>query len=405
MAHLLEELALSVLPGEADTAALTELSFVRLGGDSLRAMHLVSLAEERLGVAVPLGRLLADEPLRAVLAKAETEAGTGAAPASRPRPEAHGPLAEPARAEGQLSHAQQGMWLTERAVGGSPYNLVFVAFTEGPLRRDLLAGAVASVGRRHENLRTRFVDVDGRVDRQVDDEFTVPLEELAHDAGRDGDFESFVRAAAAREGRVVFDLADAPPLRFLHASAGDDRHALVLIAHHLLLDGWSVGLLLRELFDAYDHPDRPLTPAPRFQCLLDHQEGLSGSGVWDRQGAFWEGHLAGVPAVLELPSDLQRPALRDPSGTRTPFDLGTETSAGITARARECGVTPFALLLGAYALALGRHTGARRLLIGVPLAGRTTPELRELVAVTGNLVPVRIDIDDDQGIGDYLRTV
>ncbi|WP_153812547.1 non-ribosomal peptide synthetase [Streptomyces sp. SUK 48] len=397
MAHLLEELALSVLPGEPDTAALAELSFVRLGGDSLRAMHLVSLAEERLGVAVPLGRLLTDEPLRAVLARAQ--------PASEPRAGARGPLAEPGRAEGQLSHAQQGMWLTERAVGGSPYNLVFAAFAEGPLRRDLLAGAVASVGRRHENLRTRFVDVDGRADRQVDDEFTVGIEELAYEAERDGGFEPFVRAAAAREGRAVFDLAAAPPLRFLYASAGSGRHALVLIAHHLLLDGWSVGLLLRELFAAYDHPDRPLAPAPRFRCLLDHQESLSASGVWDREGAFWEGHLAGVPAVLELPSDLRRPALQDPSGARVPFDLGAETSAGITARARECGVTPFACLLGAYALALGRHTGARRLLIGVPLAGRTTPELRELVAVTGNLVPVRIDLDDDRGIGDHLRAV
>ncbi|OIK26878.1 non-ribosomal peptide synthetase [Streptomyces malaysiense] len=397
MAHLLEELALSVLPGEADTAALTELSFVRLGGDSLRAMHLVSLAAERLGVAVPLGRLLADEPLRAVLDEAE--------PASGPRPVTRRPAPEPVGSEGQLSHAQQGMWLTERAVGGSPYNLVFVAFAEGPLRRDLLAGAVASVGRRHENLRTRFVEVDGRVDRQVDDEFTVPVEELAYDAESDGDFGPFVRAAATREGRVVFGLADAPPVRFLHASDANARHAVVLIAHHLLLDGWSVGLLLRELFDAYDHPGRPLAPAPGFQCLLDHQEELSGSGAWDREGAFWEGHLGGAPAVLELPSDLRRPALQDPSGTRTPFDLGAETSAGITARARECGVTPFALLLGGYALALGRHTGARRLLIGVPLAGRTTPELRELVAVTGNLVPVRIDIDDDRGIGDYLRAV
>ncbi|MFH7339669.1 amino acid adenylation domain-containing protein [Streptomyces sp. KHY 26] len=410
MAHLLEELALSVLPGEADTAALAELSFVRLGGDSLRAMHLVSLAEEKLGVAVPLGRLLADEPLHAVLADA-AGAGTATGP-GEPRPGAEPAPAgerrridEPAPGEGRLSHAQQGMWLTERAVGGSPYNLVFLALAEGPLRREPLAAAVASVGRRHENLRTRFVDVDGRVDRQVDDEFTVLVEELAYDAERDGDFDSFVRSAAAREGRVVFDLAGAPPLRFLFASAGRDRHALVLIAHHLLLDGWSVGLLLRELFDAYDRPDRPLAPAPRFRSLLDHQEHLSRSGVWDRQGTFWERHLAGVPAVLELPTDRRRPELQDPSGTRAPFDLGAGTSAGIAARARECGVTPFALLLGGYALTLSRYTGARRLLIGVPLAGRTTPELRELVAVTGNLVPVRVDVDDDHGIGDYLRAV
>ncbi|MEW2625546.1 amino acid adenylation domain-containing protein [Streptomyces sp. NPDC048106] len=412
MAHLLEELALSVLPGEADTTALAELSFVRLGGDSLRAMHLVSLAEEKLGVALPLGRLLADEPLCAVLADA-ARAEPGPAPragehrpAAGPAPaEGHPSPGEPAASKGRLSHAQQGMWLTERAVGGSPYNLVFVAFAEGPLRRDLLAGAVASVVRRHENLRTRIVDVDGRADRQVDEGFTPGLDELVYDAERDGAFEPFVRSTAAREGRVVFDLAEAPPLRFLYAADGNGRHALVLIAHHLLLDGWSVGLLLRELLDAYDHPDRPLAPAPRFQSLLDHQERLADSGEWDRQAAFWEGHLAGVPTVLEMPTDRQRPTLQDPSGTRAPFDLGAQATAAITARAGECGVTPFALLLGGYALTLSRYTGARRLLIGVPLAGRTTPELRELVAVTGNLVPVRIDIDDDHGIGDYLRAV
>src|SRR5262249_38675432 len=135
------------------------------------------------------------------------------------------------------------------------------------------------------------------------------------------------------------------------------------------------------------------------------QEAARAGGEWDRQARFWLEHLDGVPTVLDLPADRPRPAIQDPAGERIPVDLGPVTTAAVAGRARELGITPFALLLGAFALTLRRWTGARSLLIGVPLFGRDTAELAELVAVAGNLVPVRVEVDDGASAADYLRSV
>jgi amino acid adenylation domain-containing protein len=395
------EFATEVLGPSVDTASFASHSFIELGGDSLRAMRFVALVQDRTGARIPVASLLGDATLAAVL-EAVPPLGTPA--------DGGGTTGERPGSAAGLSHAQRGMWLIESVTGGSPYNLVFIAFVEdGRLDEDLFRRAVAATVARHPGLRTVYRERDGAVAAEVLAEAVPDIETVTHDGDPAG-FDDFVREVAAERGRRPFDLAAAPPLRLLLAGHPSGPRAAVLMAHHIVLDGWAVGLLLRELFARYDALSRgapdPL-PAPGVPpaALFEHQAASRARGEWERQARFWVDHLAGVPAVLDLPADRGRPAIQDAAGARAPLDLGEPVSAAVLERARQLGITPFAFLLGAFALTLRRVTGARTLLVGVPLTGRATPKLEELVAVAGNLVPVRVDVDDDATVAGYLRSV
>ncbi|MFF4658204.1 amino acid adenylation domain-containing protein [Streptomyces sp. NPDC001381] len=398
-----EALAVSVLGDGVDPESFATETFLSLGGDSLRAMRLAAQAQEQLGLRIPVLELLGGRPLAEVLAGARVEEAPGAAAGTGPGDDT------------ALSPAQRGMWLIERVAGGSPYNLVFTAHAEdgGRIDRGALAKALAETAARHEGLRTVFResvrDGDDDVVREVLSAHTPQLTEIVHE-GPAEDFEEFVRREGAEQGRRPFDLSAAPAWRLLHFSHPAGRDAVVLAAHHMVLDGWAVGLLLRELFARHaaltgTGPEPDDGTAPPVQVLTARQEALRASGVWDTQAEFWKAHLDGAPTTLELPADRQRPALQDATGERTGLDLGPEVSAALTERARTLGITPYAFLLGAFGLALGRRTGARSLLVGVPLLGRQSSELERLIAVAGNLVPVRVDIDDEASPAAYLRSV
>lgn len=394
----LDDLASTVLSADIDSTSFATRSFIELGGDSLRAMRLAAMAQEQLGVQVPLSVLLGGAPLASVFAQAEVVPVAAAGSHEPEKPVLEG-----------LSHVQRGMWLIESVTGGSPYNLVFTAFVEeGVLNLDLFTTAVHRTVARHEGLRTVFADGDNGLVRVVLDDHTPEIDSFAHDGPLD-DFAAHVRATAAEEGRKPFDLNAAPAVRFLHFAHPSGRQAVALTAHHMVLDGTAVGLVLREVFARYDElaGGAPVDYAPGvpLSALIRHQEELRVNGVWDRQAEFWAGHLDRVPSVLELPADRQRPPVQDAAGARTPLDLGPAVSAAVVDRARELGITTFALLLGAFGLTLSRTTGARSLLVGVPLVGRGTSELADLVGVAGNLVPVRIDVDDNLTAAEFLRSV
>ncbi|MEU2315683.1 amino acid adenylation domain-containing protein [Streptomyces albidoflavus] len=397
----LDDLAAAVLDTDADSAGFGARSFIELGGDSLRAMRLAAMAREQLGVAIPMKALLGGEPLATALAGAEA--------AAAPREGVAAVGAEPH--ESGLSRTQRGMWLIESITGGSPYNLVFTAFAEkGELDVALLKEAVARTVARNEGLRTVFTEDEatGAVVRTVLDEHTAEFTGVVC-AGEAAGFEEEVRRTSLAHTRRPFDLKAAPAVRFLHLTHASGRQAIVLTAHHMVLDGWAVGLVFKELLAHYEELSGgtpvDLGPGVPLGTLIRRQEEQRAGGLWDRQADFWTRHLDSVPTVLELPADRQRPAVQDAAGDRRPLDLGGPASAAVTGTARALGITPFALLLGAFALTLGRTTGARSLLVGVPLLGRDTSELEGLVGVAGNLVPVRIDIDDSASVTAYLRSV
>ncbi len=408
MLRELEALAAATLPGDAfiaDRAPFSNASFVRLGGNSLLAMALAAIASDQLGITLEMRELLGGAPLRAVLSRALCTRR----PAERPRqPTGVGPGRRQAAAGAEASAAQRGMWVREHTFGSLPYNLVCTCFIDGPLDVGRLAGAVAGTIRRHDGLRTVFVQSEGKVERRILESYVPPLQQHPG-RGRAADFAGHARALAAELGRSQFDLSSEPPLRFVAASHDAHRHALILIVHHMLLDGWAIGILLREIFARYeilaDGKTPDLGPAVRFEEYLDWHERQRKSGELDRQALFWRRQLSGAPLVLDLPADQVRPAFQAPDGARCPFRLDPGVSAAVRREADRLGITPAAFLLAAFALTLSRYTGASDMLVGTPVAGRPTSGLAELVALTVNVVPVRVRIDDAQVAGDYLRRV
>ncbi|MEW2132085.1 amino acid adenylation domain-containing protein [Streptomyces sp. NPDC005435] len=385
--------------------AFGDESFISLGGDSLCAMRLAAVLREELGLRVAIMDLLGDAPLARVL--------DGATSVTATEPDA--PADDPGGPAGHaLTPAQRGMWLIEQVAGGSPYNLVFRCFTDGGrLDRDVLAKAIHATVARHEGLRTVLRETDGGVVQEILPSYTPELVEHTYTGPAEA-FENEVRRQDSGLSREPFDLAAAPAYRFGYwapADVSDQRSALVLTAHHMVLDGHAVGRLLRELLETYTELGTAAEQAvPRdlgtpLAALRRHQGEAEARGVWDDQTAFWRARLDGVPSVLELPADRQRPAVQDGAGDRLGLDLGPAVTERVAARARALGITPYAFLLGAFGLTLARRTGVHSLLVGVPLLGRGSSELRRLIAVTGNLVPVRIDVADDLDVAAFLRGV
>ncbi len=216
------------------------------------------------------------------------------------------------------------MWLIESVTGGSPYNLVFTAFIErGQLDPGTFRAAVAATVARHEGLRVVFADGDTGPEPVVLAEHAPEITCFEHDGPAAG-FEEHVRAVTAAQCRRPFDLAAAPPVRFLYFAHPSGRQAVVLTAHHMVLDGWSVGLILTEIFARYGELEGGAAAGGAagvpLRALTRHQDKLRAGGAWDRQAGFWREHLDGVPAVLDLPADPEAAASsgrgRDPDPAR-----------------------------------------------------------------------------------------
>jgi hypothetical protein len=206
---------------------------------------------------------------------------------------------------------------------------------------------------------------------------------------------------------LPFSLSTTPPLRFIGASArAGHQHALIISAHHIALDGWATGHMIREIFASYDAmlAGTPLErKAPsQFEDYLEWQHRLRESGKVARQNAFWRRRLERLPMTVDLPADRSRPSFQDPRGARQPIDFGRDLSSAINACAKRLNITPTAFLLGALGLTVSRYAGMTSLLIGMPVAGRSAPGLDDLVAATINLIPVPIEISEEITAADFL---
>lgn len=398
----LRAVARTVLDGPLTRSAASERSFVRLGGDSLRAMRLCALVEDSHGLELTVGDLLCDTPLDEVLASALSRP-------PRARPSAAG---TPGTGPDPLrpSAAQRGTWMADQVVGSAPFSLVFVCFVDGPVSAARLRAAVDWTVARHEGLRTCFPLVAGEIVRRVLD--TGPALQARTVAGAEGTFEHRVRSSAVRSAREPFTFDSVPPVRFELLTHDSGRAALVITAHHVLLDGAAVGVVISDIWRHYDRStdqesagqesaDRE--PVAWMADHLDIDRARRDSGEVDAAAAFWRRHLDGVPTVLDLPADRARAPFPTRRGARLPFELDDADSAAITAQTGRLGVTPAAFLFGAYALTLARFTGLRRFLVGIPVAG--TPARVHLVGVTVNLVPVLVDLDAATTVADLVRDV
>ncbi|HYW08941.1 MAG TPA: amino acid adenylation domain-containing protein [Longimicrobium sp.] len=381
-------------------------SFFDMGGDSIRAILAVARVRRAFGIALTLDTLFAAGTVAGLAGMVEmalqAQGSTPAAPVA-PAPR-DGPL--------PLSFAQQRFWYAHLLEPGSPaQNLPLAIRLRGPLDEAALGRALDETARRHEVLRTRFPTVDGEPRLAIDPPAPVALTrvdpgEATEPAGREANALREVRAAAW----APFDLERGPLLRALLARVDDDDHMLGITLHHVVTDGWSVGVLLRELGELYSAfaegkpSPLPELPVQYADYALWQRENFQGDTL-DAQLAYWRGKLEGAP-VLEIPTDHPRPAAQGYRGAAERVGLSGELTARFRETSQREGVTLFMSLLTAWAVLLHHRGGQEDVVVGAPVAThRDREELQGVIGSFLNTLALRVQMAGDPDFRELLARV
>ncbi|WP_188306297.1 non-ribosomal peptide synthetase, partial [Streptomyces sp. CBMA123] len=374
-----EHLVAAAWAAVLDTAEVAaQDDFFALGGDSILAVRATARLREAFGRADLTPRLLFSHPVLADLAEALGEPVGAAGPAVIP-------VVRDRDAEPPLSYAQQRLWFLDRfEPGGTDYTTLSVLRLRGTLDRDALGLALDALVERHEALRTTFAERDGRARQVVRPPYPVelPCEDLDP---------AEVDALLERIAATPFDLATGPLLRARLARLAEDEHLLALAVHHIATDGWSLGVLGRDLAELYaaalagrrpELPELPVryTDFASWQRARDEhaEDGLD----------HWRRVLAELPP-LDLPTDRPRPAVRTTGGALVTFTLPAALTARLRDRAREADGTLYTVLLAACQVLLARWSGQRDFAVGTVTSGREQGELHDVVGMFVNTLVLR----------------
>ncbi|MEV0222602.1 amino acid adenylation domain-containing protein [Streptomyces sp. NPDC050704] len=377
--------------------------FFALGGDSLLATGLVSRIRQVLGVELPL-REVFDRPTPAALEpriRAALGERTGSPPVV-PAPR-EGPL--------PLTHSQQRLWfLDQLEPETATYNLPSLFRLRGGLDAAALRRALRELATRHEVLRTAYPARDGEPRRVCLPPADVPL---AIDDLRALPGDERPRRATqliAEDVATPFDLARGPLLRARLVRSAEDEHLLLVTVHHIVCDGWSMDVILRDLSELYAAiaEERPaaLRPLPvQYGDYAVWQRDRSSGPALEEQLAYWTRQLDEAPPVLELPADRPRPPVRTSTGGTHWIDIPAPLARAVADTARAEDSTVFMTLLAAFALVLRRQCDRDDIVVGTPVAGRTSLETEDLIGLFMNTLALRVDLSGDPTVRDLLRRV
>ncbi|HEU0301873.1 MAG TPA: amino acid adenylation domain-containing protein, partial [Longimicrobium sp.] len=309
------------------------------------------------------------------------------------------------------SFAQQRLWFVDRMQpGNAAYNIARAYLLDGPLDVEALRRAVAGIVSRHESLRTVFASDDGAPVQVVLPRMEVPLTVEALDAPTPEARRELALRRGREEAARPFDLERGPLLRVALLRVGEAEHALVLAIHHIVSDGWSMRVLFQELGALYDAFSRglpsPLTAAPLQypEYAARQREQLSGPQL-EEELAHWKRHLAGAPALLELPADRPRPPVPTLRGASHFFTLPAGLVDALRGLARQERASMFMALLAGFQVLLARWSGQDDLVVGVPVANRGGVAAEPLIGFLVNTLPVRADLSGEPSFRELLRRV
>ncbi|QBD77394.1 amino acid adenylation domain-containing protein [Ktedonosporobacter rubrisoli] len=376
--------------------------FIAMGGHSLLAVRLVAAIKETFQVDLSYGKLF-EHPLlgeQAALIDSLEQA------------ESLPPLLPVSASEHyELSSGQKALWFLSRLVPDEPlYTNILAYRLSGPLHLVGLEKSINDLIKRHPALRTVFPLKGERPIQRVLPELALTLELLKLESGSSSERERQAMAWLRQAARQPFDLEQGPLIRAAVVQIAEQDHLLLLTLHHLISDGQSVAIFLRELAALYQGHcvGQPVSlPAlPPHQLAFAAWQGeLAGSNFFARQAAYWQEQLKSVPATLSLPTDYPRPARQAFHGAQKLFVLPAQLSQALLALSQAEGVTLFMTLLTAWAILLYRYSKQEVFAIGVPALNRSHPALEEAVGMFVNTLALRMDFSAAPGFLALLKQV
>jgi amino acid adenylation domain-containing protein len=398
--------------------------FFALGGHSLLATQVVSRILAELEVELPL-RAIFETPtvasLASLVASARSSRASLRSPAERAKldrsplrrvePGAPGIPRRAGSGPAPLSFAQQRLWFLEQLYPGTPlHNISRVIRLSGTLDAEVLQRTFDAVVARHEALRTTIVTTNGTPMQVVTAASSVPIvaTDLRNLAAPEREVEE--RRLVLEATRRPFDLARGPLFRGMLLRLGDEEHLLLVSMHHIVSDGWSMGVLSRELTSFYEAfttgtpGELPDLPIQYSDYAVWQRERLQGERL-KRELAYWREQLQGAPPVIGLPTDRPRPSVQSSRGAKQSILLPAGVSRQLRALSQREGVTLFATMLAAFQILLARYAGQDDIVVGSPIAGRTRTETEGLIGFFVNTLALRTDLSGDPTFRELLRRV
>ena len=305
-----------------------------------------------------------------------------------------------------LSFAQSRLWFLYQLEGATgTYNMTGALSLSGPLQVEALKQALRTIIQRHESLRTSFQTVDG-VPVQVIDPQPVWELTMVNLAGKETEAEKL----AYRESQTPFDLTKSPLLRVTLLKLQPEKHILLINMHHIISDGWSIGVFIRELshlygaFVAGKEATLPTLPIQYADFAVWQRQWLQGK-VLGTQLEYWKQQLADAPPLLELPTDRPRPAIQTFQGKTERFWLDSKLTQELKALSQQSGCTLFMTLLAAFAVVLSRYSGQTDIVIGSAIANRNRREIEGLIGFFVNTLALRLDLSEKPSFATFLKQV
>ena len=310
-----------------------------------------------------------------------------------------------------LSFAQQRMWFMDQLQPGNPaYNRSTHIHLRGALNIAVFDNSLNEIVRRHEILRTSFLATDGQPVQAVASSLTLSLPVIDLGSLPAHEQQAEVSRIVTEDAQHSFDLSRVPLLKVQLVRLGETEHLLVLTLHHIVFDGWSAGILMRELSTLYkalsagEQPTLPELPI-QFADFARWQRRRMQGGVLDAQLAHWKTKLSGQLPLLELSTDRARPPAQTFRGARQHLSLPANVSASLKSLSQREGATLFMTLLAAFQALLHRYTGGEDIIVGVPIAGRNRLEVENLIGIFINTLALRTDLSGNPSFRQLLGRV
>lgn len=374
-------------------------NFFEIGGHSLRATRMLSRIQKALNLDLSLRDVFATPTIAGLAAKATPELITSAAPIE-PAPE---------QETYELSHAQRRLWVLSQFDGATiAYNIKLNFLLKGELSQTVLKRAFQAMVDRHESLRTAFVLVDGEPRQKISAEGAYSYDFV--DLSEQLDQQRMVHVYDMLEASTSFQLENGNLLRVRLLALSDDTYQLIVTMHHIISDGWSVEIFMRELFALYEAflNDRPNPLPPLKIDYKDYtiwQNRMFDSAWIQPHQDYWLDRFQGELPLLNLPADYPRPNVKSYAGDQVRLKLSPQLNQGLYQLSQRHGATLFMTLVALVKVLLYRYTGKTDLIIGTPIAGRNHPDLEDLFGFYVNMLPLRDELNSENGFADLLNTV